>query len=138
MIFWWRRWIEHYAFTEMHERSVSVTEDLDLDVARPGHVALEKDPIVAEGRCGFWFRRVHRRAEVGRSQYDPHSLAASPGRRFHEQRVADFPVLRGVVGRRKSRHAGRDGDALGGDLVAHCFDDRRGWTDPRETGGLDG
>ena len=38
------------ALAEVHEGAVAVAEDLDLDVAGPGDVALEEDPVVAERR----------------------------------------------------------------------------------------
>ena len=50
MIFWWRRWIEHSRSPRCTRSPCGVAEDLDLDVAGAGHVALEEHPVVAERR----------------------------------------------------------------------------------------
>src|SRR5437879_11352382 len=37
-----------FAFAEVHQAAVLVTQDLDLDMARPSDVALEEDAVIAE------------------------------------------------------------------------------------------
>ena len=66
MIFWWRRWIEHSRSPRCTSAAVGVAEDLDLDVAGPGDVALEEDPVVAEAAGRLAPGGGHRLGEVGR------------------------------------------------------------------------
>ena len=77
-------------FAEVHQISVTVTQDLDLDVARGRDVSLEENTIVAEsGEC-LTARRRNGLIEVGRREHDAHSLATATSGGFHQQRISDL------------------------------------------------
>ena len=48
--FWWRRCAEQSRVADPHHVAVLVADDLHLDVARPGEVALDVDLVAAEER----------------------------------------------------------------------------------------
>ena len=58
--FWWRRWRLHSRSPRWTQRAVRVGEHLHLDVARALEVALDEQPVVAEGRAGLAARRPER------------------------------------------------------------------------------
>ena len=122
------------ALAEGEHRPVGVGEELDLDVARPLEVALEEEPVVAEGRAGLPFGRLDRRLELGLGAHDSHAAAAAAGGGLDEQRKAD--LLRRAAGHdRNTRGAG---DFLGGLLVAYGSQGGRRRPHPAEPGCFDG
>jgi hypothetical protein len=64
MTFWWRRWIEQSRSPRWIVVAVLVGDDLDLDVARVGQVALEVDGRVAEELLALARRRPRRRSRA--------------------------------------------------------------------------
>ena len=46
--FWWRRWVEQSRSADPHAVAVLVADDLHLDVAGPGEVALDVALVAAE------------------------------------------------------------------------------------------
>ncbi len=116
---------------------MGVAEDLDLDVARPGDVALEEHSVVAEAARRLAPGRGDRVGQVAGRLDDPHALAAAAGGRLDEQRVADLAVGGRVVGRAQGRDAGLDRRPLGGQLVAHGRDDVGRRPDPGQPGRRD-
>ena len=58
---------------------MGVGEDLDLDVARVDHEALDEDRVVAERVARFATRRLELRAQLGLVANEPHALAPTPG-----------------------------------------------------------
>ena len=78
------------ALAEMHEVAVGVAQNLDLDVTRARHVALQEDAVVTEAALGFPLGGGHRFFEGVRRQHDAHALAAAPGSSLHQQRVAEL------------------------------------------------
>ena len=116
---------------------MGVAEDLDLDVARPGDVALEEHPVVAEAARRFAAGGGDRLGQVARRLDDAHPLAAAAGGRLDEQRVADLAVAGRVVGRAQGGDAGLDRRPLGRQLVAHRLDHVGRRSDPGQPGGGD-
>ena len=111
-----------------------IAEDLDLDVARRGDVALEEHPVVAEGAGGLASRRGDGRVEVGRGADDAHALAPTAGGGLDDQGVADAVGIPGALGRGECGHPGGDGQAFRRQLVAHLGDDRSRGPDPGQPG----
>ena len=67
--------------------TVSVAEQLHLDVPRLFEQPFEIHLIVAERRLGFRARHLNGTRELGRRPNDPHALSAATGHRFHQQRI---------------------------------------------------
>ena len=130
-----RRLLDHLLVAPLHRavadaerprRAVAVGDQLDLDVPRPGHQALEEDHAAAEGALGLVTGALVGVLEVG-AGVDPADAAATPaGGRLEHQRVADA-LRRGqrlvervdaAAAPRRDRHADLLGDELGADLVA--------------------
>ena len=78
------------ALTDPHHVPVRVTDDLHLDVSRPGQVALDVDLGATEVRLCFALRRLHRRLDgVGPGDH-LHAATAAPVGSLHRDRP---PVL---------------------------------------------
>jgi len=82
-----------FALAEVHDVPVRVPEQLHLDVARPGLVALENKPIVAERPGGFAASAGDGVAEVLGSLEHVHPFAAAARARLDEDRKADAARL---------------------------------------------
>ncbi len=118
------------ALVDVHDVTVRIAEDLDLDVARPLDVALEQQRVIAERARCLATRALERLGELGVAPDDAHALAAAAGRGLDEQRIADRRrVLREIaivaVVTRHDRHTGLLGDPLRRSLVAERANHRR-------------
>ena len=103
------------ALAEMHDGAVVVGEHLHLDVARPLDVALEEQPVVAEGAARLARRRRRSAASsVALVAHDAHALAAAAGGGLDQQRIAEpsrrraerLAAARRILVRGHDRHAG--------------------------------
>ena len=134
-----RRFLEHLLVPSLHRAvaleqvdavALRVGEDLDLDVPRPRHVALDQHMVVAEAGLGLALARRQRGGEVVGLVDPPHALAAAAGAGLDQHRVAD---ARGLPGQQRrvvvaavvaghQRHAGLFHQCLRGRLAAHRAD----------------
>ena len=122
--------------------AVGVAEHLDLDVARPLHVALDQDLVVAEGALGFALARGQCGIELAAGVHDAHALAPAARAGLDQHRIADGVGLPLQVGRilvlavvaGHQRHAGFFHQRLGGGLAAHGRDGRRRRADEHQAG----
>ena len=80
------------ALAEVHDPAVRVGDDLDLDVARVGQVALEVDGRVAEELLALAGGALERLLELGLLERDAEALAAAAARRLDRDGVADRVV----------------------------------------------
>ena len=135
------------ALAEMDHVAVAVGEDLDLDVARVGQVALEVDRRVGEELLAFAAGALERGLELVLVERDAKALAAAAARRLDRDRVADLGVdhlRRGVdvgdrLGRsRDDRHARGLHQLARPRLRAHRVDRARGRADEDDPGLLAG
>ena len=107
--------------------AVGVTEDLHLDVARLGEIALEEDRRVTERGLRLAARGLERVGEILGPLDDAHALAAAAGGGLDHHRVTDVTRnldralgrFDGVVPAGDGVDLGFVGQLLGGDLVAH-------------------
>src|SRR5579864_3490714 len=85
----------------MDHVAMRVAEHLDLDMARPLHVAFDVKPPVTEVALSFGTRAGYFAVERSPLTHDPHSLAATACRRLDQQRKSDLGgarrETRGVV-----------------------------------------
>ena len=89
MIFWCRRWMLHSRSNRATVLAVGVGQHLHLDVPGVGHVALEEDGAVAEGRRRLApGARPRPRRRLDRPAHDPHAPPAPAGRGLDQQRPA--------------------------------------------------
>ena len=79
------------AAADPHDVAVLVADDLDLDVARPGEVALDVDLVAAEERLRLALRGVHRLLHLVGAAHDLHAAAAAAERGLDRERPADWP-----------------------------------------------
>ena len=125
--------------------AVGVGQDLDLDVAGGGDVALEEHRAVAEGGQRFTPGSGQGLGQVVGAVHDPHAPPAASGGGFDQQWPPE-PVHLGGIGRgvavdgdgRQGRHAGRPHHVLRSDLRPHGVDGGRGRPHPHQAGGQDG
>ena len=126
---------------EVHDPSPGVTEDLDLDVAGLGQIALDEEGGRAEGRLSPALGRGIRLLEGGRIRHFHHADAAAARRGLQHDGIADLSghpacLLRGADGPLAPRHHGHAGPlhlAPRAHLVSHLLDDSPGRSDPDET-----
>jgi len=126
----------------MEHRAVAVGQHLDLDVARPLDVALDKHARVGEAGARLVGRGDHALGDLLGRARDAHALAAAAGRRLDHHRVADrLGDLDGMLGALERaeeaghrRHAGGLGQLLRLDLVAHRRDGARPRADESDAG----
>jgi hypothetical protein len=120
------------AGAQVHDVASAVADDLHLDVARAGDVALEQEGVVAEGRERLTAGRRERGLDLLGCSHHAHPLAAAAGRRLDDDGETDLGGPRcelGVVGT-GAVEAGDDRDSQGRDrvlgraLVAHEADGR--------------
>src|SRR6266852_836523 len=100
------------ALAKVHGAAVAVADDLDLDVPRFGHIALDVDRRVAEGRASCLRAAFDRRGELVLGLDHLHADAPTPTRRLDHHREAD------LLGRRDGGRDIRDGAAARGDRNA--------------------
>ena len=113
-----------------HHVAVLVADDLDLDVARPGEVALDVDLVATEERLGLALGAGHRVVDLGGRLHDLHAAAAAAERGLDAHRpavlVAELADLVGALGELGGAGHDRCAAALGGEprrhLVAHLVD----------------
>ncbi len=126
-----RRLLEHLlvaaldgalALAQVDHGAVGVAQDLDLDVAGAGDVALQEHAVVAEAAERLAAGGHQGVGDVLFVIGQAHALAAAAGGRLHQQRVAHLVGPVGVFGGGQRGHAGFDGGGLGPDLVAHGVD----------------
>ena len=130
------------ALAEVDDGAVGIGEDLDLDVAWLGEVALDVDGAVAEGGDGLRPRQAQRRAELAFLPHEPHPLAAPTHRGLDHHGVAHLASQAGGFGlvrdracrARHDRHLQPGRDAAGRGLVRHGPHRRRRRADERQTG----
>ncbi len=147
-----RRLLEHLlvppldravALAEMDAVPLRIEEDLDLDVAAAFDQPLEDEPVVAEGRGRLPPSGREGIGQRGGVADRAHALAATAGRRLHEQRITDRRGGRdergvglvGVVVAGEDRDAERGREPASGGLVAHRPDGRWGRPHPDQPGG---
>ena len=98
----------------MDDVAVLVGQDLELDVARVLHVALEVDGPVAKGGLGLLLRLLQQRQKLALGHRQAHAAAAAACRRLDHHGEADLPrdldrlglVLDQAVGTGHRGHAG--------------------------------
>ena len=130
----------------MDQVAQPVAQNLHLDVARAGDVALRKDRAVAKGG-----QRLGARLGVARRQFfarsdDAHAPPSAAERRFQNQRKSDpgrgllglLQRSHGVVCTGKDRHAGLLRQAPRGGLVAEHFENPGRRSDEGDAGLLAG
>ena len=119
------------ALAEVDDVAVAVGQDLDLDVARVGQVALEVDGRVGEELLALARGALERGLELVLVEGDAEALAAAAARRLDRDRVADVVgddlagVLDGLDGFGRAghdRHAGLGHQLAGAGLGAHRLD----------------
>ena len=93
------------ALAEVDDVAVRVGEDLHLDVARVGQVALDVDRRVGEELLALARRALERLLELVLAQRDPEALAAAAARGLDRDRVADLG-LRSACARRRPSSTG--------------------------------
>jgi hypothetical protein len=128
------------ALEQVHHVSVVVRQDLDFDVPRVRHQALDVEGIVTEGGPGFVARPGDRDRQIGLLPHRAHALSATARRGFHEQGVARASRCRhqgrvGLIGWCLARHDGHTGllhGAPGRDLRSHRGDRLRRRTDEHQ------
>ena len=105
MSFWWRRWTEQSRSPRWIELPWRVGEDLDLDVARVGQVALEVDRRVGEELLALARGALEGLLQLGLVERDAEALAAAAARGLDRDRVADVGVDDLAARPRRSRPA---------------------------------
>jgi hypothetical protein len=135
------------ALAEVDDVAVAVGEDLHLDVARVGQVALEVDRRVGEELLPLAGGALEGPRQLLLGERDPEALAPAAARRLHRDGEADLVagdgqrVLRGgdrVRGARHDRHARGLHELAGAGLGAHRVDRARRRADERDAGLLEG
>jgi hypothetical protein len=129
----------------MYPGAVGVEQDLDLDVARPLEVALEDQPIVAEGGQGLPPGPGERVAQAVGFADHAHALSTTTGRRLDKQGNADtsrrgdegLVRLVHLVVPGQHRYAELDRESPGRRLVAHRPDRVGRRPDPDQVGAQD-
>jgi hypothetical protein len=89
-----------FALVEVDHVAVRVAEDLDFDMARVVHVALEQHAVAAEGIARLALAGLEVGHELVEHAHDAHALAAAAVRGLDHQREAD-------PGRFARQHIGR-------------------------------
>ena len=129
------------AFAEMHHVAMAVRQHLQFDMARPVEIFLDINGIVAKRGARLGARQAERILELGRVARHLHAAPAAPRGRLDQDRIADpvrnrarrFHVRHCTVGARHQRDPQARHRRLGGDLVAHHGNMRRGRADEAHT-----
>ena len=127
------------ALAQRQNCSLSVPENLDLDVPRAHDRLLDVERTVTEGRLGLRRRGAVGRVELRGRVDEAHSTPAAARRGLEQDGVADLagdlagPVqVDRAVGSGHERHARFRHGLLGRDLVAHGLDRLGARTDEDE------
>src|SRR5206468_3384486 len=112
------------ALEQMDQGTVPVPQDLDFDVARPGHEPLEVHRVVAEHGARFASRRLDERRQLARRFHHADAAPAAPPAGLHHEGIAVARV--NGIDARPARHAddvvhvavGLDRRAPGADEIA--------------------
>ena len=129
----------------MDHRTVTITDDLHLDMAGTLNEALDDHRRVTEGALRLGLGLSEGRSETLRLVDDADPLAAPTGGRLHQHRIPDgigrlserLRVL-GLVEPGDDRHTGRRGQTASLDLGTHHPDRLGPRTDPTASGIDDG
>ncbi len=134
------------ALIKMRPVAVAVAENLYLDVTGAFHQLFQIDLVAAKGGARLASGLFHRAGEGGLVGNDAHAAAAAAPRRLEHQRIADcggqlVPCRRIIgqrIGGRHNRHASRNRQLAGGDLVAEPPHGLRRGADEGDAGGSAG
>ncbi len=146
-----RRFLDHlliaaldrtFALAEIDDVAVLVAQHLDFDVAGIDDEFLDENPVVAERRLGFRFRKPEAFGDFAGRMRDPHALAAAAGGGLDHHGIADgvgdlhrmLFVGDDAEEARHRRDVGLGGGLLGFDLVAHRGDRARVGSDEDDAG----
>ena len=77
------------ALAQMNRIPLAVAKDLNFDMARSLEIFLDVDCIVTEGGLGFGACRRQGEGKLARIARDLHPAAATAGRCFDQNRIAD-------------------------------------------------
>ena len=125
---------------QVHGMSVGVADDLDLDMARVAHVALQVDRRVAKRRPGRLGGAFDRRRQLPFRLHDFHTDPAPAAGRFEHHRKPDLPRRlqrgRGLdrVAARRDRHTVLRRQPARRELRTKGAHRRSGRTDERDPG----
>ena len=119
----------------MQQVAVMIGEDLDFQVACARQIFFQKDRSIAERGTRFSLRFFEKRIKLRRIMNDAHAAATASHRRFHNDRIADFPrdFLRFLRRVDRILRSGQNGNPSGcgksssGSLVSQEFEKIRWW-----------
>mmetsp|Transcript_14991 Transcript_14991/g.25615 ORF Transcript_14991/g.25615 Transcript_14991/m.25615 type:complete len:279 (-) Transcript_14991:342-1178(-) len=129
------------AFPQMNHIALTISNDLNLNVSRTLHEALDKDAPVAKGGEGLGGGRFEEGDEILAIAHDAHSLAAASHGGLEDDGEADLVDegvdLVGILQRIAARydgHSGGDGGVTGGGLVREGIEIFHGGTHEGDAG----
>ena len=130
------------ALEQMDQGTVPVPQDLDFDVARPGHEPLEVHRVVAEHGARFASRRLDERRQLARRFHHADAAPAAPPAGLHHEGIADARRELGDLpdgarqrrGRSQDRQAGAERQGPRRDLVPERAQDLFRRADEYESG----
>ena len=130
------------ALEQVHERSVQIAEDLDLDVARPAQQPFRVHLVLAEGSARLAPGRLDERGELRRRLGDTQAAAAAAAAGLDHERKADrgrerFRLLHVAgqgTGAGERRDTDRPREGPGCDLVTQGAQHVFARTDERDAG----
>ena len=131
-----------FAFTQVNDRAVAISQNLHLDVAGLLDEALEKERVIAERGTGHAPSRVESTGNSIGLAHDRHALATATGRRLDQQREPDLGSSSHQIVVRHTRlsNARDHRDTAFGhvhlrrNLVAHNLEGFNAGTDKRDSG----
>jgi hypothetical protein len=123
------------AFPQMAHLAPAIAQDLHLDVAGAPDVVLQENRGIAEGAARLAHGLLQLGFELGRMLHHPHAATTPAETRLEDEGIADIrrhllqarPRGDRLVGARNGGHAGFQGDAFGGQLVAEGGQHVRRW-----------
>ena len=121
------------ALVEVEDISVTVAEDLHLDVLRARYVFFEEHGGIAERAARFALRLVEQRRQILGFLDHAHAAPATSEGRFDDERKPDFfrdpqclaPLGHGILGAGKHGDMELLGERSSGGLVAHGIEETR-------------
>src|SRR5215813_1241689 len=122
------------ALVKVNGITVSVREDLQLDVSRTCHIFFNQDADIAEGSPGFALSTFQRGFEIGMTINAAHALTTAASHSFYQNRIAnlvglllkEFWLLPVAVIPKDNGYIGLLHEHLGSIFQAH-HTDRLGW-----------